>query len=95
MNHRLLPETDLGLRRVHIHIHFGSRHLNKEQDHRIHGRRQNVAIGLGNRMLNEAVANQASVDENKNRIAIQFLNFRLGNETVQPYFAEIGCVRFR
>src|SRR5713101_9993509 len=94
VNHCLLAETHLGLRRVHIHIHLGSRHLNKEQNDGIHRRRQNVAIRLGNPMLNETVANQPPIHENKNRIAIELLNLRLGNKTVQLTLAEIGCVRF-
>ena len=74
---------------MHIHIHFGGRHLDKKQDHGKHRRRQNIAIGLGDGMLNEAVANQPSIDENENRIAIELLNFRLRNKPMQPHFAEI------
>src|SRR6266849_6195653 len=94
VNHGLLPETHLGFRRVHIHIHFGGRHLNKEQNDGIHRRRQNVPIRLGDPVLNETVANQPPIHKNKNRIAIELLNLRLGNKTVQPHLAEIGCVRF-
>ena len=49
-------------------------------------------------MLDETVANQPPVHENKNRIAIQLLNFRLRNKPVQPHFAEIvgrGLSRLR
>ena len=74
---------------MYIHIHLGSRHFDKKQDHGIDGRRQDVAIGLGDPMLNETVANEASIHENKNRIAIELLDFRLGNKTVQAHFAEI------
>src|SRR5208282_1168306 len=74
---------------MHIDVDFGSRHLDKKQNHRKYRRRQDVAIGLGDGVLNEAVANQASIHENVNRIAIQLLDFRLGNKTVQPHFAKI------
>ena len=40
-------------------------------------------------MLNETVANQSPIHENKNRIAIEFLNLRLRNKTVQPHLAKI------
>ena len=89
VNHRLLPETHLGLRRMHIHIDFGGRHLDEKQNHRIDRRRQNAAIRFGDGMLNEAIANQPSIHENKNRIAIELLNFRLGDEAMQAHFAEI------
>ncbi len=40
-------------------------------------------------MLYQAVANQPSIDENENRVAIELLNLRLGNKPVQPDFAKI------
>ena len=89
VNHRLLAEPHLGLRGMHIHIYFGRWHFDKKQNHRIDRWRQNVAIGLGDRMLNETVANQPPVHENKNRVAIKLLNFRLGYEAMQAHFAEI------
>ena len=40
-------------------------------------------------MLNETVANQPSIHENVNRIAIELLNLRLRNKPMQPHLAEI------
>ena len=39
-------------------------------------------------MLDEAIADQASVDEDVDRVAIQFLDFGLGDEAVDAEFAE-------
>ena len=66
MNYRLLPETHLGLLRMHVDIDLLRRHLDKKQNHGIDRWRQNVAIGLGDPVLNETVANEASIHENKN-----------------------------
>ena len=100
MDHGLLPETHLGLRRVYVHIHFRSRHLNKKQNYWIHRRRQNVAIGFDDPVLNETVANQPPIHEDENRITIELLNFRLRHKAMQPHFAEIvwrghSCPRVR
>ena len=73
--------------------------IEKQQHHRENGGWQDVAVGLDDGVLDEAVADQASVDEDVNRVAIQFLDFGLGDETVHPEFAEgwrflfsVGCV---
>ena len=43
-------------------------------------------------MLDEPIEDQASVDENVNRVAIQFLDFGLGDEAMDPEFSEVrGC----
>ena len=68
---------------MHVDVDFGRRHLQKKQHHRIDGRRNDVAIGLGQRVLHQAVANQAAVHENEDRIAIELLNLRPRDEAVQ------------
>src|ERR1700678_1641913 len=73
---------------MYVDIDFGGRHLDKKEDDRKHRGRQNVAIGLEDGMLNEAVANQPSIDENEYRIAVQFLNLWLRDETMQPKLAK-------
>ena len=90
MQHALLPEPHLGFRRMHIHIHLGCRQLQKQQHHGIHRRRNNISIRLGQRMLNQTVANRPPVHEHENRIAVQFLNFRLRNEAVNAHLARLG-----
>ena len=56
----------------------------EEQQH--HGkdrRRQDVAVGLGDGVLHQAVADQASVHEDVDRVAVELLDFGLGDEAVQ------------
>ena len=80
----MLAEPNLSLRWMNIHVHFRVRHLKKQQNHRENRGRKNVAIRLRERVVNEAVADEPAVDKCVNRIAIQLLNLRLGDETVQP-----------
>ncbi len=84
---------DFGFRWVHIDVDFAAGQVEEQQHHRVDGWRQNVAISLGDGVLDEAVADQASVDEDINRIAVEFLDFRFGDETVQAEFAK-GWGRF-
>ena len=89
MHHGLLPETHFGLRRMHIHVNLSARQFQKQQHHRIHRRRNDIAIRLGQPMLYQPVANQPSIHKYKYRIPIQLLNLRLRNETVKPHLARI------
>ena len=90
VHHALLAEADFGLRGMHIDVHFAAGQVEKQQHHRENRGRQDVAVGLDDGVLDQAVADQASVDEDVNRIAIQFLDFGLGDETVYAEFAEVG-----
>ena len=87
MHDRLLAEAHFGFRGMHIHVHFAAGQLEKEQHHGIDRRRQNVAVGLGEGVLNEPVADQASIDENVNRVAIELLNLGLRDEAMHAHFA--------
>ena len=73
---------------MHIHIDLGGRQFQKQQHHWIYARRDDISIRLGERVLYQAIADEASVDEHENRIAVQLLDFGLGDETVQVHFAE-------
>ncbi len=88
VHHALLPKADFGFRRVHVDIHFAAGQIEKQQHHREDGGRQNVAISLDDGVLDEAVADQASVDEDVDRVAIQFLDFGFRDKAVYPEFAE-------
>src|SRR5208283_4999251 len=52
--------------------------------------RQNIAISLGERVLDQAVANQPPIHKNENRIAVELLYLRLRNETMKPKLAGLG-----
>ena len=79
---RLLAKADLSFRGMNIDIDFGVRHLEKKEHDGKNRRRKNVAIGLGERVLDDAVANEASINERVDGIAIELLDLRLGDEAV-------------
>src|SRR5580693_5590368 len=73
-----------------VDIDLAGRQLKKQQHYGIDRWRNDVAIGLGESVLDEAVANEAAVDEDENRIAIQLLDFGLRDEAVKAHLAGIG-----
>ena len=79
----LLPEAHLGLGRMHVHIHLFRRHLQKQQHHRKAGGRNHVAIGLGDGVQQQPVADQPLVDEDVDRVAVELLQLGLGVEAAQ------------
>src|SRR5258708_1076405 len=74
---------------MHVDIDLSSRHLEKQQHDRKYSRWHDVAISIGERVLNQPIANQTAVDENKNRVAIELLNLRLRNETMKTNFSRL------
>src|SRR4051812_42303380 len=67
---------------MHIRIHLFARHLQKEQHHGKHCRRDDVAISISQRVLYQAVADQTAIHKNKDGIAIELLYFRLRDESM-------------
>ena len=90
VHHAGLPEADFGFRGMDVDIHLAGRQFEKQQHDRIDRGRNDVAIGLGESVLDQAVANQAAVDEDENRIAIQLLDLGLRDEAVEAHLAGIG-----
>src|ERR1700679_2004043 len=88
-----LTEAHLGLRRMHVDVDFRGRHLEKEHHDWVDGGRNDIAIGLGQRMLHQAVANQASVHKNKDGVAIELLDLRPRYEAMQLDLAFYGLFR--
>ena len=70
-----------------VDINLSARHLQKQQHYWEDSRGKNVAIRLDQSMLDEPIANEPSVYEHENRIAVQFLDLRLGDESVETEFA--------
>ena len=87
MHQRLLPEAHLGLRGMHVDVHLRPWHLQKQQHHRIHRAGQNIAIGLGDGVLHQPVADEPLVHENKDRVAVQLLDLGLRHKSVQSQLA--------
>ena len=94
MHHGLLAKTDLGFRGMNVDVHFFRRQFKKQQYHGIHCRRQDVAVSVREGVLNQAIANQAAIHENIDRVAIELLDLRLGNESVQADFSGISRTVF-
>src|SRR5882672_7781083 len=94
VDHTLLPESHFGSRRMDVNINLSGWHLQKKQDDRKNRWRQDVAVSVGQRMLNKTIADQPSVDKNKNRITVELLDFRLGNKSMQTNFAGFRSLRF-
>src|SRR5271165_3042317 len=78
---------------MHVDVNLGERHLEEEQHNGINRGRKDVAISLGERMLHHAVADEASVDEDKDGVAIELLNLRTRDESVQADLAGRGSLR--
>ncbi len=85
-----LPEAHLGFGRMHIHIDLLRRHLQEEQHHRERGWRNDIAVGLSQRMQHHPVAHQAMVDEDVDRVAVQLLQLRLGDEPRNAQKSGVG-----
>ena len=55
-----LAEADFGFGGMDVDVDFFGRHLEKEQDDGERGGRDDVAVGLGERVQDEAVAHEAA-----------------------------------
>ena len=77
---------------MHVDVDFGKRHLEEQQDYGIDRWRHDVAVRLGKRMLYDAVANEASVDEDENRVAIELLDLWARDEAVEADLTRNGRV---
>ena len=75
MDKILPPEAHFDFCGMHVDVDFAVRHFEKKQRRGKNRGRENVAIGLVNRMQNQPVAHQAAVHENINSIAVQPLHF--------------------
>ena len=93
VNEAGLAEADLGLGGVDVDVDLLRRHLEEEQDDRERGGRDDVAIGLGERVQDEPVADQAAVDEDVDGVAIELLQLGLGDEAGDAEVAGVGRLR--
>ena len=60
---RLLAKAHFRLRRVHVDVDFAARQVEEEQYDRVNRGRQNISVSRDDGVLDETVADQASVDE--------------------------------
>ncbi len=75
-----LAEADLGLRGVDIDVDLLWGHLEEEENDRVGGRRDDIAVGLGECVEDELVADEALVDEDIDGVAVELLQLGLGDE---------------
>ena len=87
-----LAEADFGFGGMDVDVDLLRRHLEEEEDDGIGGGREDVAVGLGERVEDELVADEALVDEDVDGVAIEFLQLGLGDEAGD---AEVAGVRWR
>src|SRR6185312_11586308 len=75
---------------MHVYVHLGVWHLQKKEHNRINRGWNNIAVRLNDRVLDEPVANKSPVHEDVNRIAVQFLDLRLGNKSAHAQLSGRG-----
>src|ERR1700751_6065736 len=75
---------------MNIHVHFFTGDFQEEQDHRKNRGRQNITVSLRECVLDQAIANEAAVNEYENRVAVQLLDLGLRNEAVDAQFPGIS-----
>src|SRR5664280_448570 len=85
VQHRGLPKAHLGLGGMHVDVNLGEGHLQEQQHDRENRRRNDVAVSLGEGVLHHAIANQAAIDEDENRVAVKLLDLRPRNKAVKFY----------
>src|SRR5439155_15967060 len=79
---------DFGFRGMNVDVHLSAGQLQKQEYHREHRGRNNVTVSLCKGVLDKAVANQASVDEDVNGVAIELLDFGFRYEAVSAQLTE-------
>src|SRR5437899_6652330 len=67
---------------MNVNVNLTAGQLQKKEYYREHRGRNDIPVGFSERVLDDAVANQASVDKHVNGIAIELLDFGFGNEAV-------------
>ena len=85
-----LAEADLGLGGMDVDVDLFGGHLEKEQDDGEAGGRKDVAVGLGEGVEDEAIADEAAVDEDVDRVAVEFLELGFGDEAGDAEEAGVG-----
>jgi len=86
----LLAETDLSLGGMNVDVDFVGRHFEEEEDDGERGGRDDVAVGLNDGVDDETIADEALVDEDVDRVAVEFLQRGAGDEAADAEEAGIG-----
>jgi hypothetical protein len=90
VNERLLAEADFGFCGMDVDVDFVRRHFEEEKDDGERGRGDDVAVGLHDGVDDEAVADEALVNEDVDGIAVEFLECGAGSEAADAEEARVG-----
>ncbi len=85
-----LAEADFGFGGVDVDVDLLRGHLEEEKDDGEGCGRDDVAVGLGERVEDELVADEALVDEDVDGVAVELLQLGLGDEAGDAEVAGIG-----
>ena len=85
-----LAEADLGFGGVHVDVELLRREFEEEEDDRKTGGRDDVAVGLGEGVEDEAIADEAAVGKDVNGVAVELLQLGLGDEAGEADKAGFG-----
>ena len=85
-----LAEANLCLGGVDVDVDLLRGHLEEEQDDREGCWRDDVAIGFGEGVEDETVADEAAVDEDVDGVAVELLQLGLGDEAAEANEAGFG-----
>ncbi len=85
-----LAKADLGLGGMDIDVNLFGRHFEEEKDNGKAGGRKDVAIGLGEGVEDEAVADETAIDEDVDGVAVEFLELGFGDEAGDAKEAGVG-----
>ena len=94
VHERAVAEAHFGFRRMHVYVHLFAIAIEEQQRERVTGRRHQVVIGGGERVQQQLVANEPAVHEQEDRIAIQLLHLRAGDEAAHHEDARRRLVAF-
>src|SRR6185312_12791779 len=90
-----MAKTDLRFGWMHVYVNFACVAMQEQQSERVAAGRHQVVIGGRDRVQQDAVTNQTAIDEQKNRVAIQLLDVRTGNQAFQSELRRFGFRRIR
>ena len=85
-----LAEADFGFGGVDVDVDLLRGHLEEEEDDGEGGGWEDVAVGLGEGVEDELVADEALVDEDVDGVAIEFLQLGFGDEAGEAEVAGFG-----
>ena len=85
-----LAEADLGFGGVDVDVYLFWGHFEEEQDDGEAGGRDDVSVGLSERVQDELIADEAVIDEDVDSVAVEALQLWFGDEAGDAEEAGVG-----